>query len=526
MAVDVLSGGNRVACLYRVSTKKQVGIENDIPLQEISCRDFVASNGWVVTKEYYEKGISGYKKSAEKRDVLQAAKKDATAKKFDILLVFMFDRIGRREQETPFVVEWFVAHGVRVWSVKEGEQRFDSHVDKLTNYIRFWQASGESGKTSMRVKERQQQLVKSNIWRGGVQPFGYTLVHNGRVGKKNRLLYDIEIDDAQAKIIKEIFYLTCTLNWGRMRIANYLNDKYGDIKTWVPMSVATIQRNSFYTGRMKFNEMLSDPNEALRLISDSDFDLCQKTLVNRQTRKNLKRIDPDTGELLQSKIEKYGAVLLRGIVFCGGCGSRLTATYVAEKRNKTVRYRQIYRCYNSATKQKGCTGQSTYSAEAVDECVLTEVEKFIKSLGSYTPQVKSNENSKLINERKTLTTLTKKKDTLQQESIRAICGESQFSQENLNEMLTAVTQNIERCSLKIIELTQHISEREQVAGESVHKGKELISLYDGFKKLLPQERRVVIAKIVDKVIIYRENPNEHLNVTIKFNGSEQAILGN
>jgi len=31
-----------------------------------------------------------------------------------------------------------------VWSVKEGEQRFDHHVDKLTNYIRYWQASGES----------------------------------------------------------------------------------------------------------------------------------------------------------------------------------------------------------------------------------------------------------------------------------------------------------------------------------------------------------------------------------------------
>ena len=67
------------------------------------------------------------------------------------LLVFMFDRIGRIADETPFVVEWFVKNGIRVWSAKEGEQRFESHTDKLTNYIRFWQADGESEKTSIRA---------------------------------------------------------------------------------------------------------------------------------------------------------------------------------------------------------------------------------------------------------------------------------------------------------------------------------------------------------------------------------------
>lgn len=66
--------------------------------------------------------------------------------KFDILLVFMFDRIGRIADETPFVVEWFVRNGIRVWSTQEGEQRFDNHTDKLLNYIRFWQADGESEK--------------------------------------------------------------------------------------------------------------------------------------------------------------------------------------------------------------------------------------------------------------------------------------------------------------------------------------------------------------------------------------------
>ncbi len=58
------------------------------------------------------------------------------------------DAISDIYNETPFVVQWFVQQGIEVWSTREGEQRFDTHMDKLLNYIRFWQASGESEKTS------------------------------------------------------------------------------------------------------------------------------------------------------------------------------------------------------------------------------------------------------------------------------------------------------------------------------------------------------------------------------------------
>ena len=60
--------------------------------------------------------------------------RDALQNKFDILLVFMFDRLGRREDETPFVVEWFVKHGIAVWSVNEGEQRFDTHLRIIDDF--------------------------------------------------------------------------------------------------------------------------------------------------------------------------------------------------------------------------------------------------------------------------------------------------------------------------------------------------------------------------------------------------------
>ena len=101
----------RVYCLYRVSTKKQVSkvmdygiVKDDIPMQKQACRAFADSHGWIIVKEFEEKGVSGFKVSAKNRDAIQDLKEAALREEFNILLVFMFDRIGRIDDETPFVV--------------------------------------------------------------------------------------------------------------------------------------------------------------------------------------------------------------------------------------------------------------------------------------------------------------------------------------------------------------------------------------------------------------------------------------
>ena len=90
---------NRVYCLYRVSTDKQVDYNDrsqaDIPMQRKACHRFAEEKGWTIIHEEQEDGVSGHKVRAENRDKLQIIKEHARQKKFDILLVFIFDRIGR-----------------------------------------------------------------------------------------------------------------------------------------------------------------------------------------------------------------------------------------------------------------------------------------------------------------------------------------------------------------------------------------------------------------------------------------------
>ncbi len=215
---------NRVYCLYRVSTTGQVD-HDDIPMQRIACHEYALQQGWTIIREVYEKGVSGYKVKTESRDAIQELKDEALLKRFDILLVFMFDRLGRRDDETLFVVEWFVKNGIEVWSVKEGQQRFENHVDKLLNYIRYWQASGESEKTSMRVRTRQVQMIQEGFFRGGHVPYGYRLEYLGRVNKRNQPVRDLVIDEPTAEVVRTIFNLISKEGYGTKRVARYLNDR-------------------------------------------------------------------------------------------------------------------------------------------------------------------------------------------------------------------------------------------------------------------------------------------------------------
>ena len=68
----------RVYTLYRVSTIGQVE-KDDIPMQKEACHEFAERQGWEIVKEFSEKGVSGFKKSAKDRDQLQLLQQAAAA---------------------------------------------------------------------------------------------------------------------------------------------------------------------------------------------------------------------------------------------------------------------------------------------------------------------------------------------------------------------------------------------------------------------------------------------------------------
>lgn len=507
----------RVMCLYRVSTKGQVDPQDDIPMQRRECLDFISRQPeWKFTGELMEKGVSGYKISASKRDAIQEIRSKAERREFDILLVFMFDRLGRREDETPFLVQWFVEHGIEVWSTREGQQRIENRADKLINYIRYWQAGGESEKTSIRVKAAHSQMTADGIWRGGTCPYGYKLVHKGRIGKKNRPLYDLEIDEKTGPIIQEIFNLAGKHDCGAWQICNHLNKKYpDDKKVWTRPTVMTILKNIVYTGRMHMNDVVSEPIEDLRLISDAEFEFVQHALKNRILHRYDSRRELENGiiEEGRTKTSVYGATLLSGILYCGHCHKKLVGSYCVRNRKNHTYFRPIYRCYNGAIDARECDGQTVYSARIIEDEIDRVVHQYFESVKStvdsiWKEQARRQKESSTLSMIKRcegeLKQLQAKREAIEKEIINFLMGESKLTADVLNPMLNDIRDRITTMEKVIADLQKQKDNEENHIKFLSSQYQSIMEWADTYDFMQRDEKKMVLAHLIERIEVRRD----------------------
>lgn len=532
----------RVACLYRVSTKGQVD-KNDIPMQKAACRNFILQKGWRLVKEYQEQGVSGYRKTLEERDVLQQIQQDALAKMFDVLLVFMFDRLGRRDDETPFIVEWFVRHGIEVWSVIEGQQRFDDHIDKLINYLRFWQSSGESYKTSIRVNESHKQLTEQGIYRGGNPPYGYKLVPSGRVNKKGKELLTLAIDEEQAKIVRLIFDLTYERHWGGGMIARYLNEqgyRTPSNNTWTSRQVNFILRNPIYKGYLVYGRRISTPDNRVISQSQDKWVMSSKipelVIVDEEKWNAVREIKNQKHPKNRKKEQKGNVVinagsplLLVGMIRCGHCGSPLTTTYNNRKRvnaDGTIRkeIRPVYRCSGKALYKTKCEGQTLYAKKKIESIVLDEIKIYLKRLAQIDLK---HEIEKL--QKKLLSETQQKLDKLQKENennyeelavlkkeiSKSLMGKSAFSPEMLSELINEKEQEIENINKQIQELEKELQSN-KLEINSIKELQETIPRWEEeFRNADINKQKVMLRAIIDEVVVYRDKVEINIKMRLQ-----------
>ena len=521
----------RVYCLYRVSTNKQVDHDDqnqaDIPMQRKACHEFAARMGWIIVGEEQETGVSGYKVSADDRDKLQLIKKYAEQGRFDILLVFMFDRLGRKADETPFVVEWFVKKGIHVWSVNEGEQRFESHTDRLTNYIRFWQADGESQKTSIRTKTALGQMVEEGRFRGGNTPYGYRLEKSGILNKRKHEVYMLVIDEDEARIVRMMFDLCVSAGYGRWRLANFLNDqgiKNRKGENWHDASVGGILHNPLYKGILRSGETHAGPFEEIQIIDPEYFDLAQKLMLER----TIERKDRRTVAL-----NTTGQSLLSGNVFCGHCGGRLVLTTNGttvrlvdgtEVHKKRIRYV----CYNKTRRRKECSGQTGYTMHILDGLVVNVLhEVFDKMRGASNDVIVGSAfqkqmallRSELQRAKSENTKANKEYESLKAEVLKAIQGKSALPQDVLSEMLEDVRQKVLSTSERITSLTAELENENSKIEEMKAEYNRIISWSEIFDDSSTEVKKMICSYIINKVTVYQD-----YKIQIEFSISVEQFL--
>lgn len=516
----------RVACLYRVSTTKQVDYNEqnqaDIPVQRKACHEFCDRMGWTIVIEEKEDGVSGFKVSANDRDKIQTLKQYAEQGKFDVLLVFMFDRIGRRAEETPFVVEWFVKHGIQVWSVNEGEQKIDSHVDRLTNYIRFWQADGESQKTSMCTKAALDQMVQEGRFRGGIAPYGYRLVPSGVLNKRKHEVYKLEIDENEARVVRMMYDLCVGSGYGRFKVANFLSSmgiktRYG--KNWHEATVGRILHSVLYIGILRNGDTQSDIFPELQIIPTETFELAQKLMEERAADCNALRTMP---------LNTKGQSLLSGNVFCGHCGGRLTLTTNGTVRinaagERVGRKRIRYVCYNKTRKRNNCNGQTGYTMHILDKLitdVLHQVFKRMRSVEESEIVARTHRNAmvslteRIATAKAECAKATKEYESLKKEILKAVQGKSAFPMDILSELVNNARTQMLNADAYLTELNVELEKSTQRIEAIKRDYRRLLEWSQMFDESDMAVKKMIAAYIIKRVDVYSDY---RLHITFNIN---------
>lgn len=517
--MEVNNEKNRMVLLLRNSTKKQAEkkvndagqIEYDIPLQRSILTPWAESHGYVIIKEFVEGGVSGFKVTSEKRDAVVEIKAMADRGEFDVLGIYMSDRLGRIADDTPLIVSYLNARGVRVLSYTDGEISSKTHDEKLMTYVKYWQAEGESLKTSKRIKDAHVMAVEQGKWRGGNPPYGYKTVSRGTLNGKGRPIFDVEIDPEEAEVVKTIFRLYKE-HYAFKGIAKYLNDNNihtssGGLWSWT--QIQDILHNKLYIGiyelgkKNKEIRAVSPVMRNLVIISKNEFNEVQE-LIKKNTRSSYSR-----------RPTIRGSRLLTGLIECE-CGKRFTSQTNRSVRKKadgteSLYERTIYRCSSYRTPKIGQCDKLPIKADDLDKAVVDDVKNFMLKT-DFDKLLQSNDDSLrdketlLITQVKQLARekaqLEKELKKLSEEVCKVIMGESQWSQTMLSNLINTKEKELAEVGKKQEEFTSKLKELSEYLAERKTLLADLDNWVERFDIQESTAKKTMLINVIDKITIY------------------------
>lgn len=533
----------RVRTLLRVSSKQQLR-DDDIPVQRRELNEYIEKNpNWIFDKEYIEKGVSAYKNKIADRKVLAHILQDAQNEEFDILLAYMSDRIGRRN-EYVFFISTLSELGIEIWTVQDGNITIKNHTDKLMSFIRFWQNEGESVKTGDRVKGAKAVLVKEGKFVGGKAPYGYKLIDSNMVSERKRLLKKIIINDEQAKIVRKIYDLYIHKGYGYQKIANELNSQgVPPIETdkWKNGTICTILQNPIYMGYFSINHrergktlkrldrkewILSEvQNKDIIIIPQPDWEKAQEI---REARRNyLAERSNRTKDIYEKEcnvpFNPRGKLSLLGIAYCGYCGKRLKSTgygnhWVTKDGVEKVSCIGRYGC------QEGCKERSSYSQDFLESVVFGVVEDYLEKLKDVNiseelSRMKSQQKmgiaKKELEVSKEIGKLEKDIHTYEDVLPSAIRGEYKISDDDLLRLLQEKQEKLKNYEQEQIKIKKEM-EQTDIAYEDLAK---FIDIAPNWKQVFKEAdiptKRMLLASLIERIDVTNENINIKFKIRIE-----------
>lgn len=547
----------KVRMLLRVSSNQQLEADGDLTVQREIVKEYILKHeDWKLDeKEYFEGGVSGYKNSVYDRDVLQEALTDAQKHEYDILVVYKDDRIGRRMWEIGAYVMQLKGYGVDIYTTKDGciSPDNDDIMGQMMLALRYGNAQKSSSDTGQRVKDTAQKLVQQGKFMGGKAPYGYELVLSGEISKHGRALHKLQIIPEKAEVVKHIYELSYNKEFGSSKIALVLNEneyykKMAPKDYWKSGTITSILTNPIYCGitaykrREKINgknhRLDSDDwiyakevNEEIAIIEREIWNKIQEKRTNRCVRYRKGALEEKGVNVL---LRNDGDLTLIDVAYCGYCGKKLTngSRYnywtIKETGEKRASKIPIYKCQ---TARIGIPHDkvTTFKADKIEKTVFQYISNYIESL-----QDNSNVYEQILdNNQKEKQAIGKRINKEKEELKKTVDGINIMKSHLPEAMIGTYPLSVEIIAdtIRQFEEKKEKQENEIKLLEEQYENMEIkLTDWDSVYKMLPtwkevfesadkETKRVLINKIVDKVIITKEE----IRIKFKINISEPRM---
>lgn len=299
-------------------------------LQYQRCLRLIERRGWIPIPEGFDD--DGWSGADSDRPALIRMIERARDGAFDQVIIDRVDRLTRSFEDWIWLGQIFRQFGVGV-SVADVDRDLDSNAlssFQLNTLAIF--AELEHSMIVARLRDAHAARRAHGARTSGGVPFGYLA---DRYTKQLVPVRD------EAEVVTWMFERAdegaCAAD-----IAREANERFSG-REWHARAVLRVLRNPRYAGRLKTGE----PGIHAPIVAPELFDRVVATIEERRTRAPSKR----------TPLEHDDSFLLRGLLVCERCGSRMTTTSTSTKadpiddRRRTKPQRRYYRC-----RGHGCRG--------------------------------------------------------------------------------------------------------------------------------------------------------------------------
>lgn len=387
------------AGIYLRLSKEDTNSNNSIEAQRDITLNYAKEHNYTVVKEYVDNGWSGV---LDSRPALNEMIIDIVKNKVNMVIVKDVSRLTRDKNKTGYYTEiFFPDNDIRFISVTEfidSGERYEIDDTIMLRGIMNQSYVADISKKIKAVKTNMKQrgkYVEKNV------PYGYK--------KDSEDKYKVVIDENVSQNVKLIFDMYLK-GFSQGEIAKHLTKQKVDTpkkykgqevkyNEWRNDSISRILKDPFYTGKMIVNKLYTDYRTKKKYrTKKEDWIFLENT---HEPIIEQKQYD-DVQKLLEKNFnppkEEYN-YLLKGLVYCGHCKSRLQYKYRLRTkiRNKKLDNPQkwwYYKCRMLYRFPDICDKGHIISEKALNEIVIKSVIKKLK-------KIKIDESTnKIINEYK------------------------------------------------------------------------------------------------------------------------------